>query len=104
MKDESNWVGEFEIFLEQVESLQSFSATQHINAQELSQELSEANKEIQLLNQELMALTKERLSFVEAFVVAKKMWRAEKPTSELLVQLLNALYRTEVTVKQLEGN
>lgn len=104
MKGESNWIGDFEIFLEQVETLQSLLAKQDLEAQELTQELSEANKEIQILHQELMASTKERLSFVEAFVVAKKMWRAEKPTSELLVQLLNALYRTEVTVEQLEGN
>ena len=102
MKDESNWVGEFEIFLEQVESLQSLLVEQNLDAQELTQELSEANQEIQMLHRELVALPDEPLSFVKALVVAKRLLMTEEPSPELLAQMLSALYQVEVTGKQLE--
>jgi hypothetical protein len=102
VKSESGWVEDFEIFLEQVESLQSLLVAQALEAQELAQDLVEANQEIQSLNQELIALPPKPLCFIQALVVTKKISMAEKPSSEWLAQLLSALYKVEVTAQQLE--
>ena len=55
-------------------------------------ELEEIKQELSYTNQELCAALNPKLTINEAMVLAKKLLASDKPTEDVLVELLTAIY------------
>jgi hypothetical protein len=76
-----------EFLLELIESYKLEMCYKHYELQEIKQELS-------YTNQELCAALNPKLTINEALELAKKLLASNKPTEDVLVELLTAIYRS----------
>ena len=75
-----------EFYLEQIESLKLYLCHNIYKLQEIEQELGYTNKELR------EALSLKLLNINDAMEFAKKLLASNKPTEEILVQLLITIY------------